>query len=430
MRCPDFFAGRFSPRRLVAGMVLSFVLLISNSSRGEVILQLFNVNWDELNAKIPEIAEAGYTSLWLPPPAKAGSVYSVGYDIFDPFDLGDINQRGTIRTRYGTKAELLQVVETAHRFGLRVYFDNIMNHRGFDVPGYNSSAPTNLYPGLTVQDFHLRRQADGTYRNWDNISDWGNEWQIQHRSLSGLLDIANESGAINENFGLVEGNTTNKISFLRQPGSNSYYMDTNLPVIAGPWRPFNGANGDPIVEDVNSYLIRAAMWMMNETKCDGFRLDAVKHTPAAFFGDTSATTSGYVGAIQTMFDYAHGYGNNVTGNGYVESGNNRDSCFDSEMTRNDALLFGEHLGEPPTYSQYYTRGMRLVDAPLSSTLNNVLGNPAASLHGLDQRDSGGFSAANRVMFAQSHDNAFANHRELQLAYMFAREGIPVIYSDG
>ena len=241
------------------------------------MLQLFNVNWSELNAKIPEIAEAGYTSLWLPPPAKAGSVFSVGYDLFDPFDLGDKNQRGTIRTKYGMKAELLQVMETAHRFGLRVYFDNIMNHRGFDVPGYNSSTPTNLYPGLTAQDFHLRRQADGTHRNWDNISDYNNLWQVQNRPLFGLVDLANENG-VNANYGLTEGSTTNKISYLRQPGSNSYYMDTNLPAIAGPWRPFNGTNGDPVIEDVNAHLIRAAMWMMNETKCDGFRFDAVKHT--------------------------------------------------------------------------------------------------------------------------------------------------------
>jgi glycosidase len=430
MRFTEFFAGRLSPRRLAAGAVLSWALSVSQSARGEAMLQLFNVNWDELNAKMPEIAEAGYTSLWLPPPAKAGSVFSVGYDLFDPFDLGDKNQRGTIRTKYGTKAELLQVVETAHRFGIRVYFDNIMNHRGFDIPGYNSFAPTNLYPGLTVQDFHLRRQADGTYRNWDNISDWGNEWQIQHRPLSGLIDLANENGSVNENFGLSEGSTTNKVSFLRQPGSNSYYMDTNLPAIAGSWRPFNGVSGDPVVEDVNAYLIRAGMWMLNETKCDGFRFDAVKHTPSSFFGDTTPTTSGYVGAIQTIYDYVHGYGNNVTGNSYVEGDDNRNSCFDSEVTRNDALLFGEHLGEPPSYSQYYSRGMRLVDSPLQGTLNNVLGNPSASLIGLDQRDSGGFSAPNRVMFAQSHDNAFSNHRELQLAYMFAREGIPVIYSDG
>jgi hypothetical protein len=56
-------------------MVLSLVLSFLNSARGEAMLQLFNVNWDELNAKMPEIAEAGYTSLWLPPPAKAGSVF-------------------------------------------------------------------------------------------------------------------------------------------------------------------------------------------------------------------------------------------------------------------------------------------------------------------------------------------------------------------
>ena len=430
MRPNDFSA--FSPRlfRLVQKVSLIVALLISVNARGEAMLQLFNVNWNELTAKMPEIAEAGYTSLWLPPPAKAGSVFSVGYDLFDPFDLGDKNQRGTIPTKYGTKAELLNMVETAHRFGLRVYFDNIMNHRGFDIPGYNSSAPTNLYPGLTAQDFHLRRQADGTFRNWDNIADWGNEWQVQHRPLAGLIDLANESSSVNENFGPTEGSTMNKITFLRQPGSNTYYMDTNLPAIGSPWRPFNGAGGDPVVEDLNAYLIRAAMWMMAETRCDGFRFDAVKHTPSAFFGDTSPTASGYVGGIQTMYDYVHGYGNNVTGNGYIEADDNRNSCFDTEVTRNDALLFGEHLGEPPSYGEYFARGMRLVDAPLSGVLNNVLGNPSASLIGLDQRDSGGFTAPNRVMYAQSHDNAFANHRELQLAFMFAREGIPVIYSDG
>jgi glycosidase len=430
MRSNDFFSGNHILCRLTqAAFLVIFCLLPSQQSRGEAMLQLFNVNWSELNAKIPEIAEAGYTSLWLPPPAKAGSVFSVGYDLFDPFDLGDKNQRGTIRTKYGTKAELLQVMETAHRFGLRVYFDNIMNHRGFDVPGYNASTPTNLYPGLTAQDFHLRRQADGTHRNWDNIANYGDIFQVQNRPLFGLVDLANENGA-NANYGLTEGSTTNKLSYLRQPGSNSYYMDTNLPAIAGPWRPFNGTNGDPVIEDVNAHLIRAAMWMMNETRCDGFRFDAVKHTPSSFFGDTTATTSGYVGAIQTMFDYVHGYGSSVTGNGYVENDDNRNSSFDSETTRNDALLFGEHLGEPPSYSEYYNRGMRLVDSPLQGTLNNVLGNPSASLIGLDQRDSGGFSAPNRVMYAQSHDNAFAVRRELQLAYMFTREGIPVIYSDG
>ena len=79
------------------------------------MLQLFNVNWDELTTKMPEIA-GRVTPVSGCRRQPSGSVYSVGYDLFDPFDLGDKNQRGTIRTKYGTKAELLQVVETAHRF--------------------------------------------------------------------------------------------------------------------------------------------------------------------------------------------------------------------------------------------------------------------------------------------------------------------------
>src|SRR5262249_40316215 len=97
--------------------------------RGDAMLQLFNLSWNEVTEKIPEIAEAGYFSLWLPPLCKAGSGFSIGYDLFDFFDLGDKNQRGTVSTHYGSKTELLRTVVMAHRLGLRVYFDNIVNHR-------------------------------------------------------------------------------------------------------------------------------------------------------------------------------------------------------------------------------------------------------------------------------------------------------------
>ncbi|MDB4363989.1 hypothetical protein N9Z09_01625, partial [Akkermansiaceae bacterium] len=63
----------------------------SGTLRGEVILQYFNTSWAEIEARMPELAEAGYDSLWLPPPFKAGAgAYSVGFDTFDRFDLGDI----------------------------------------------------------------------------------------------------------------------------------------------------------------------------------------------------------------------------------------------------------------------------------------------------------------------------------------------------
>ena len=92
-------------------------------------------------------------ALWLPPPTKGSGGLSVGYDLWDPFDLGGQDQRGTVRTRYGTEAELLRLIETAHRFGIRVYFDNIMNHRAFDVPGYNEYTPIDIYPGHAAGGF-------------------------------------------------------------------------------------------------------------------------------------------------------------------------------------------------------------------------------------------------------------------------------------
>jgi glycosidase len=416
-------------RALIAVLMGGFVCL--GQARGEAMLQLFNQSWNEISQKLPEIAEAGYTSLWLPPASKANSQFSAGYDRFDPFDLGNIDQKGTIATRYGTKDELVRMVRIAHRFGIRVYFDDIMNHRSYDVPGYDAYTPITVYPGLLPEDFHLRVTSDGFYRKWDNISNWGDVWQIQNRNFSDLIDLAHESPN-NNNFGYTEGSANPKLAFIRQPGNPEYYMDQDLPAIAGSWRPFNGANGDPLVEDTASYIIRAALWFMSETKCDGLRLDAVKHVPSYFFGDyLNATANGYTGAIQTMFDYVHGYGNNVTGNGYVEGDDNRNSCFDAEAVRNDALIFGEHLGEPPSFDEYTGRGMRLVDAPLYTTFNSTLG--YGSLQGWDQRNYDGYgylNAYNRVMFVQSHDNGYANRRELSLAYIFMREGVPVIYSDG
>jgi glycosidase len=412
-------------RRSQQSLCLAVLFLTILCARGDAMLQLFNLTWNEVAEKMPEIAEAGYTSLWLPPPTKGGGELSIGYDLFDPFDLGDKDQRGTVRTRYGTKEELQRMVLIAHRFGLRVYFDNIMNHRGPDVPGYNSSVPTNLYPGTVPGDFHLRINSEGFFRNVSNIRDYNDVWQVQNLSLLGLVDIAHESP--NANFGPTEGSTAPKPVFIRHPNNPEYYDDVPVGYVGfGGVTPANlNTFSNYFREDVNAYLLRSVRYLIHETKCDGLRLDAVKHTPSYFFGQQTGTDrdqsfAGYVGNAQLQFNRAHGYSDS----------NQRNSNFDSEMTRNDALIFGEHLGEPPGFGEYVDAGMRLLDNPLRNHLNNVLGNPGASLSGLDQRDSGGFAAAVRVMHAQSHDNDFAARRELQNAYYFLREGIPLIYSDG
>lgn len=395
------------------------------------MVQYFNTSWAEITNKMPELAEAGYGAIWLPPPTKGSGGLSVGYDMWDPFDLGGKDQRNSVRTRYGTEAELLKLVETAHRFGIRIYFDNIMNHRAFDVPGYNESTPVDLYPGLVPEDFHLRKTNDGFFRKWDNTRSWSDAWQVQQLGLADLIDIAQEPGTTNLNFGATEGATFPKVKFVRDATRPWQYCYLPNGTYVG-FGPSNGittalinANQGFYSEYVQDYLYRAARWLLDRTKGDGLRLDAVKHVHADFFGatygaDKDSSDYGYTGQVQRQFNLTRGF----------SDGNHRDTVFNTEAPRDDAMMFGEHLGEPPAYSPYIDAGMRLVDNVLRNNLNSKLGNPSDGLGGYDSPGAGGFSAAHGVAHAQSHDNDYAARRELQHAFYFTREGMGLIYTDG
>ena len=442
--------------RACFGLLLLLALTFAGvqEARGEAMLELFQMKWTQITQKMPEIAEAGYDSLWLPNPAKGTSGgYSVGYDPFDPFDLGSTNQQGTIATMYGTETELVQMVQTAHRFGIRVYFDNVMNHRSSTVPGYpGSGTATNFYPGLIPQDFHFQTVSGG-FENWPDISDFCNVQEVENQPLEGLADLANEPGTLNFNFGASLGDTITKPVFVRFPGRPDLYMDTNGAFLgAGSggagWRPFDG-QGQPVPEDVTAYEDRAVAWTLYMTKCDGFRLDAVKHVPVNFFGAETGQTDdpsfvGYTGAIQAMYDYVHGYGSNVTGNGYVETDGNRNSLFNTEATRNDAMIFGEYepgsIASGVDFSDYLNSGMRLLNFPLYTQMNSIFS--GSSMSGMDGRDylpPGGncdsasdFSAAQAVNLPQTQDpgSCCPANEGMDNAYDFMHEGLPMVYSDG
>jgi len=63
------------------------------------------------------------------PPTKADGTNSVGYDIYDAYDLGEFNQKGGEATAYGTKFELLDLIKTAQAKGIVSYIDAVLNHR-------------------------------------------------------------------------------------------------------------------------------------------------------------------------------------------------------------------------------------------------------------------------------------------------------------
>ncbi len=221
----DIMKKRFSGTRVLSMLLLTAYLPMAGHAE-EAILQYFGTSWPEITQRLPEVAEAGYTALWLPPPFKAGAgSWSVGYDVYDRFDLGSKNQMGTLETKYGTETELIHLVKMAHRFGLRVYFDNVMAHNGGPIA---SGAPGTLSEnGFVPEDFHLIQTGPATYTktDWPN---WDDEWEVLHRNPFGM-DIAQETP--NDSFGASEGDDYAKWSGIRHPDHPEYYRDTDLPLV-------------------------------------------------------------------------------------------------------------------------------------------------------------------------------------------------------
>ena len=86
--------------------------------------------WQEAAERAEQIAGIGITDLWLPPAYKGASGgYSVGYDSYDLFDLGEFDQKGSRATKYGDKEALALAANRLRDNGVRVIYDVVFNHK-------------------------------------------------------------------------------------------------------------------------------------------------------------------------------------------------------------------------------------------------------------------------------------------------------------
>lgn len=100
--------------------------------------------WQMLADQVPEFAADGFDSLWLPPPTKtrAGFPANGGYEPFDYYDLGEFDQMDGISTRYGTRAELENLIQLANEHQIGVIADIVINHRMGGSPEQNPNTGT------------------------------------------------------------------------------------------------------------------------------------------------------------------------------------------------------------------------------------------------------------------------------------------------
>src|SRR5262249_25651219 len=86
--------------------------------------------WSDFIKETPYLYHLGITGAWLPPPYKGGTGgVSVGYDVYDLFDLGEFDQKTTVATKYGTREEFVAAIQKAHEYNIQVFADTAFNHK-------------------------------------------------------------------------------------------------------------------------------------------------------------------------------------------------------------------------------------------------------------------------------------------------------------
>ncbi|KIC96324.1 alpha-amylase [Flavihumibacter solisilvae] len=83
-----------------------------------------------LSDQADQLKQKGFNAVWLPPAYKGSrGGESEGYDTYDLFDLGEFNQKGSVRTKYGSKKEYIAAIRKCHKAGLKVIADVVFNHK-------------------------------------------------------------------------------------------------------------------------------------------------------------------------------------------------------------------------------------------------------------------------------------------------------------
>ncbi len=278
--------------------LLAFFLAVNNLSAQatrvkKVVLQGFW--WDYRNDNFPNrwsnylteltprLKTLGIDGVWVPPSYKNGSTGSVGYSPFDAYDLGDKYQKGgddslNVRTRMGTKDELLRMIGVMHANGMEVIQDIVLNHvdgagpntgpGGQDPEPTYSMANSNGYKNFRYVSFATPLLDESQDDYWTRSGRWSKNYPNFYPNLNNNCTTGDICSAY---FGP-------DISY----ESSAFGQSSNIPnsgsvVVAGVTRAYV----DPV--QPSNYMRDNArswiMWYKKQSGVDGFRWDAVKHFP-------------------------------------------------------------------------------------------------------------------------------------------------------
>lgn len=302
--------------------------------------------WKQVKEQAKYLADIGITAVWLPPPYKAAAGgYSVGYDVYDIFDLGEFDQKGTVRTKYGSRKDFEEATKALHDAGLQVIIDVVVNHKGggdevekmmavkvdpedrtkiisepmeieaftrFNFPGRKGKYSEFIwtYQCFSGVDYNHATQEKAIF---NILNEWGDDWEEM---------IGDEKG----NFDYL---MFNDIEF-RNPA-------------------------------VREELINWSKWLHDIVHFDGVRLDAVKHISPKLYNEWLVRLRHETGKeIFAVGEYwAPGFLNSLTK--YIEATEGNMSLFDSSLHHNfhNASKLGNTYDMRNIFEQTLTKIMPL-----------------------------------------------------------------------
>ena len=220
--------------------------------------------WNHCRDEAATLASLGVTDVWLPPAYKsAKGTEEPGYAVYDLYDLGEFDQKGTIRTRYGTRDEYLACIASLHDKQLSVIADIVLNHKhGADetekipVVKVKEEDRQEITSGLEIVDAYTRFTFPGRKGRYsDFIWDWHTFTGICQRNC---IELIQHEYSVHGWDDLIDG----------ENGNYDYLMCNDIE-FRNPY--------------VKEELKRWGQWYVQTTDIDGFRLDALKHINPAFF---------------------------------------------------------------------------------------------------------------------------------------------------
>lgn len=221
--------------------------------------------YDNMSERAHEIRESGFTAIWIPPVFKGMGPDDVGYGIYDMYDLGEFNQKGTVRTKYGTREGLERMIQSFRNEGIQVYADVVMNHKA-SADSKETFRAIEVDPKNRNKDIGEPREIEG-WTGFDFPGRRGkySDFKWDHTHFNGVdLDEKTGKKAI---FRIIGENKGWNLGVSVERGNYDYLMFADI---------------DHAHPEVKKEFMDWSEWFVKETGVQGFRLDAVKHIDAVF----------------------------------------------------------------------------------------------------------------------------------------------------